>query len=130
VRPVWLRRIDEFDAAFEHATRFEAYTVVDDGLFVANVKRLAELAIGHRLPSMGFREYCEAGGLAAYGVDFPDIWRRAGVFVDKILKGEKPADIPVEQATRFEIVINLKTAKVLDVDVSPSFSARANQVIE
>jgi putative tryptophan/tyrosine transport system substrate-binding protein len=64
----------------------------------------------NRLPSIGFREYCEAGGLAAYGVDFPHIWRRGAVFVDKILRGTKPGELPIEQASRFEFVINLKTA--------------------
>jgi putative tryptophan/tyrosine transport system substrate-binding protein len=82
--------------------------LVEDGLFVANRARIAELAIKNRLPSIGFREYCEAGGLAAYGVDFPQIWRGAGAFVDKIPKGRKPADLPIEQATRFEIILNLK----------------------
>jgi putative tryptophan/tyrosine transport system substrate-binding protein len=67
---------------------------------------------------------------SAYGVDFPQIWRSAGAFVDKILKGRKPADLPIEQATRFEIILNLKTAKTLGFDVPPAMSARANQVIE
>ena len=92
--------------------------------------RIAELAIKKRLPSIGFREYCEAGGLAAYGVDFPQIWRGAGALIDKVLKGRKPADLPIEQATRFEIILNLKTAKTLGFDVPPAMSARANEVIE
>jgi ABC transporter substrate binding protein len=102
----------------------------EDGLFVANRARIAELAIKNRLPSIGFREYCEAGGVAAYGVDFPHIWRGAGAMVDKILKGTKPADLPIEQATRFELILNLKTAKALDFNVTPAMSARANGVIE
>jgi putative ABC transport system substrate-binding protein len=110
--------------------QIEALTIVDDGLFIANARRIAELAARSRLPSIGFREYCEAGGMVAYGVDFPHIWRRAAAFVDKILKGTKPADLPVEQATRFEFIINLKTAKALGFEVPPALSARADQVIE
>jgi ABC-type uncharacterized transport system substrate-binding protein len=131
LQPVNVRRLDELDAAFEQAkAQLEALMVVDDGLFVANARRIAELAIKSRLPSIGFREYCEAGGMVAYGVDFPHIWRRGAVFVDKILKGTKPADLPVEQATRFEFITNLKTAKVLGFDVPPALSARADEVIE
>jgi hypothetical protein len=102
--------------------------VVEDGLFVANRRHIAELAIKNRLPSLGFREYCEAGGLAAYGVDFPHIWRGAGAIVDKVLKGRNPADLPIEQASRFEFILNLKTAKTLGFNVPPPMSARANQV--
>jgi putative ABC transport system substrate-binding protein len=131
LQPMNVRRLDELDAAFELAkTQIEAHTVVDEGLFIANAKHIAELAIKSRLPSMGFREYCEAGGVAAYGADFPHIWRRAGAFVEKILKGTKPADLPIEQATRFELIINLKTAKALGLEVPPTLSARANVVIE
>jgi ABC transporter substrate binding protein len=79
---------------------------------------------------VGFREYCEAGGLAAYGVNFPHIWRRAAAFVDKILKGTKPADLPIEQATRFEFIINLRTAKTLGLEVPATLLARADEVIE
>jgi ABC-type uncharacterized transport system substrate-binding protein len=126
-----VRHLDELEPAFERArSQFDAVAVVEDGLFVANRRRIAELAIENRLPSVGFREYCEAGGLAAYGVDFPHIWRGAGAIVDKILKGRKPADLPIEQASRFEFILNLKTAKSLGFYVSPAMSARANQVIE
>jgi putative tryptophan/tyrosine transport system substrate-binding protein len=126
-----VRHLNEMESAFERTrSQLDAIVVVEDGLFVANRARIAELAINMRLPSIGFREYCEAGGLAAYGVDFPQIWRGAGAFIDKILKGRKPADLPIEQATRFEIILNLKTAKTLSFDVSPAMSARANEVIE
>ncbi len=74
--------------------------------------------------------YAEAGILLAYGVDFRDLWRRSGVFVDKILKGAKPADLPVEQPTKFELVVNLKTAKALDIIVPPTLLAQADDVIE
>jgi putative ABC transport system substrate-binding protein len=97
---------------------------------LANRKQIAELAITSRLPSVGFREYCEAGGLAAYGVDFPYIWRRAAVFVDKVVKGAQPADLPIEQASKFEFVINLRAAKSLGLTVPPSLLARADEVIE
>jgi putative ABC transport system substrate-binding protein len=126
-----LRRLDELEAVIARAgSQVEALIAIDDGLIVANRQRVAELAIQSRLPSLGFREYCEAGGLAAYGVDFPHIWRGAGKFVDKVLKGHKPADLPVEQATRFEFVINLKTARAIGFEVSGAMSARANEVIE
>src|SRR5262249_49358946 len=79
---------------------------------------------------VGFREYCEAGGLAAYGVNFPHIWRRAAALVDKIFKGAKPADLPIEQATRFEFIINLRTARSLGLDIPATLLARADEVIE
>ena len=126
-----VRRADELDEAFDRARlHVEAFIVVDDGLFMAHRRRIADLAIKSRLPGVGFWEFCEAGGLAAYGVDFPDIWRSAGTFVDKILKGAKPADLPIEQATQFEFAINLQSAKAIGFDVSPTMSARANQIIE
>src|SRR4030095_11914235 len=111
-------------------SQIEAHTVIDEGLFIANAKRIAELAIRNRLPGVGFRGSCEAGGLAAYGVNFPHIWRRGAVFVDKILKGSKPADLPIEQATRFEFIINLRTARSFGLDLSPLLVARADEVIE
>lgn len=93
---VKVRLISELDGGFKTATthRVEALTVVDDGLFIANARRIASLAMKSRLSSIGFREYCEAGGLVAYGVDFPHIWRRSAIFVDKILKGAKPETFP------------------------------------
>ena len=126
LQSIGVQDLNELEPAIERGrSQFDAIVVVEDGLFVANRTRIAELAIKSRLPSIGFR-----GGLAAYGVDFPQIWRGAGAFVDKILKGRKPADLPIEQATRFEIILNLKTAKTLGFDVSPAMSARANAVIE
>jgi len=131
LRPMNVRLLDELDAAFELAkTQIEALTVIDEGLFIANARRIAELAIRSRLPSIGFREHCEAGGLAAYGVNFPHIWRQSMVLVDKVLKGTKPADLPIQQATRFEFVINLKTAKALGLEIPPMLLARADEVIE
>ena len=126
-----VRRLDELDSAFAQAkSQIQAHTVIDEGLFIANAKRIAELAIRNQLPGVGFREYCEAGGLAAYGVNFPHIWRRAAAFVDKIFKGAKPADLPIEQATRFEFIINLRTARSLSLDIPATVLARADEVIE
>ena len=126
-----VRRLDELDSAFAQAkSQIQAHTVIDEGLFIANAKRIAELAIRNQLPGVGFREYCEAGGLAAYGVNFPHIWRRAAVFVDKIFKGAKPADLPIEQATRFEFIINLRTARSLGLDIPLTLLARADEVIK
>ena len=130
LKRVEVHDVDALDAAFDLAGRIDALTVVDEGLFIANRRRIAEFAIKRGLPSIGFREYCEVGGLAAYGVDFPHIWRRSMALVDKILKGAKPADLPIEQATRFELIINLKTAKALGLEVPPTLLARADEVIE
>jgi putative tryptophan/tyrosine transport system substrate-binding protein len=84
----------------------------------------------NQVPTIGFVEYARAGGLLAFGVNFADLWRRAAGFVDKILRGARPADLPVEQPTKFELVINLKTAKALGLTIPPSLLLRADQVIE
>ena len=81
------------------------------------------------MPTIGFEEYGEAGGLLAYGVDFPHIWRQSAVLVDKIFKGAKPADLPIQQATRFRLMVNLTTAKALGVTLAPDVLARADRVI-
>ena len=96
-----------------------------------NPRLLAELALKHRLPTMfGVRNNVEAGGLMSYAPDATDLWRRAAVYIDKILKGAKPAELPVEQASKYQLVINLKTAKALGLTIPPSVLARADQVIE
>jgi putative ABC transport system substrate-binding protein len=126
-----VRTLEEVEAALALAkTQVQGVVVVDEGLFIANAGRIAQLAIKNGLPSIGFRQYCEAGGLAAYGVDFLHIWRRSMALVDKILKGAKPADLPIEQATRFELLINLQTARTLGLEVPPTVLARADEVIE
>ena len=131
LRTLNVRSFDELTPALKFARPgLEALIVIEDGLFIPHRKRIAELTTGNRLPSVGFREYCVAGGQLAYGVDLPHIWRQAGTIVDKILKGAKPADLPVQQATRFEIVINLKTAKAIGLAVPPALLARADEVIE
>ena len=94
-------------------------------------RQIAQLALKNRLPtSFAFREYVEAGGLMAYGANFVDMSRLAAVYVDKILKGAKPADLPVEQPTKFELVINLKTAKALGLTIPPTLLLRADQIIQ
>jgi len=121
------------DAAFATVVRGRAgaLIIVITARLFSYRKRIAELAVKHRLPTVvGLREYVEAGGLASYGTDFPDIFRRAAVYVDKILKGAKPADLPVEQPTKFELVINLKTAKALGLSIPPSLLGRADEVIQ
>jgi putative ABC transport system substrate-binding protein len=99
--------------------------------FFAERKRIVELAVKYRLPAIYPQdEFVEAGGLMSYGADFDDLFRRAAVYVDKILKGAKPADLPVQQATKFEFVINLKAAKQIGLTLSPEFLSRANKVIK
>jgi putative ABC transport system substrate-binding protein len=131
---LWLaqvRTLDELDATLALAkTHAQALTVIDEGLFIANAKRVADLALRNRVPSIGFREYCEDGGLLPYGVNFPHIWRRSMALVDRILKGAKPADLPIQQATNFELMINLKTARTLGLTIPPSMLARADKIIE
>ena len=105
--------------------------MLGDPLIFVHRARIAELAAKHRLPAMYlFRESVEAGGLMAYGPSFHDLGRRAASYVDKILKGAKPGDLPVEQPTKFELVINLKTAKALGLTIPPALLQRADQVIE
>jgi putative ABC transport system substrate-binding protein len=99
-------------------------------LFNYNVAALADLATKKRLPAAGVQALAEAGGLIGFGLNLPDGDRRAAYFVDKILKGVKPADLPIQQPTKFELVINLKTAKALGLTIPPSLLARADQVIE
>jgi len=121
----------EFDDAFGQMMRRGAQGVVvqSDSMLVANMRRLGELSAANRLPGAGSDEFCEGGGLLAYGVSFPELWRRAPYFVDKILKGAKPGEISVEQPTTFELVVNLKTAKALGIALPASILARADQVI-
>ena len=128
-----VRGPDEFESAFSAMTRGRAgaLLVLTDPMFFLHRTRLADFATKSRLPAMlTFREYVEAGGLMAYGVNFRDLWRRAATYVDKILKGAKPADLPMQQPTRFELVINLKTAKALGLTIPQSVLIRADEVIQ
>jgi len=123
----------DYDGAFVAMKRdgARAVVVVQSSAFFASYQLIADLALTHRLPSAGgSKEYAEAGGLMSYGADYPDLFRRAALFVDKILKGAKPADLPIEQPSKFELVINLKTAKALGLTIPQSLLQRADQVIE
>ena len=127
-----IRRGEDIVPAFEALNgREEALYVVFDALVNTPRIRINTLALAARLPTMhGIRDYVEAGGLMSYGTNFPDLFRRAADYVDKILRGAKPADLPVEQPTKFDLVINLTTAKALGLTIPESFLLRADEVIE
>jgi putative ABC transport system substrate-binding protein len=108
-----------------------AITTTATQTFFAERKRIVELATKHRLPAIyAWKEYVDEGGLMSYGVDFADLYRRAAAYVDKILKGAKPADLPVEQPRKFELMINLRTAKQLGLTIPQSILYRADNVIK
>jgi len=132
VATVEIRRAEDISPAFEALKgRADALYVITDALVSTNRIRINTFALAARLPTMhGVREYVEAGGLMSYGADYSDLFRRAGDYVDKILRGAKPADIPVEQPTKFDLVVNLITAEALGLTVPPSLLARADKVIE
>jgi putative tryptophan/tyrosine transport system substrate-binding protein len=133
VQIVEARGVAEFDRAFSDMTtaRADALAVLPSNLFNNERRRLADLATKNRLPAVyQFREYVDAGGLMAYGANLADLNRRAATYVDKILKGAKPGDLPVEQPTKFELVINLKAAKALGLTIPQSVLAQADEVIQ
>ena len=123
---------NDFVGAFEAVakSRVNAVAVTEDGEFAASFKTIAALAAARNLPSIGSKEYAEAGGLIGYGVNMLSLYRRAAYFIDRILKGSKPAALPIEQPTQFDFVINLKTAKMLGLTVPPSLLARVDKLIE
>jgi ABC-type uncharacterized transport system substrate-binding protein len=128
-----VRDVYDFAGAFQAATkaRARALTVVSDSLMFSNRRRLLELAIKHKLATMHTQSlWVDAGALMSYGTNLPDLYRRAVIYVDKILKGAKPAELPVEQPTKFELVINLKTAKQIGLTIPPNVLARADRVIK
>jgi putative ABC transport system substrate-binding protein len=127
-----IRRAEDIEAAFEAITgRSEALYVCTEPLVNIHRARINALALNAHLPSVvGFSEFVEAGGLISFGPNYPALFRRSAEFVDKILRGAKPADIPVEQPTKFDLVLNLKTAKALGLSVPPMLLARADEVIE
>jgi len=128
-----VRTPDDFDGAFDAARgqRPDALITVEDPLTVNHRKRIADFAVVQQLPSLhGVREFAAAGGLISYGASLADLYRRAAGYVDKILRGTKPADLPVQQPTKFELVINLKTAKAIGLDIPATVLARADEVIE
>ena len=122
----------EFSLAFTAMakSRVDSVVVTQDGEFAASFRAIATLALANKLPSIGAREYAEAGGLIGYGADMLRLYRRAAYFVDRILKGAKPGDLPIEQPTKFELIVNLKTAKMLGLAISETFLVRADKVIE
>jgi putative tryptophan/tyrosine transport system substrate-binding protein len=127
-----IRRTEDIAPAMEALKlRADAIHVVSDPLLLANGVRINTLAVGARLPTIySFREGVEAGALMSYGANFPKLWQRAAELVDKILRGAKPGDIPVEQPTKFDLIVNLITAKALGLDMPPMLLARADEVIE
>ena len=132
VETLKIQRGEDIAAAFDTLKgRADALYVVSDPIVNANRLRINTLALGARLPTMhSLREYVEAGGLMSYGTNYADLWRRAGDYVDKILRGAKAGNLPVEQPTKFELVINLKIAKALGLTISPTLLARADEVFE
>jgi putative ABC transport system substrate-binding protein len=133
ILPVEARSLKEIESAFPMMIKgkAQAFIFASTPLFSQHRHRIAELAIKNRLPFISsFREYVEAGGLMSYGPNLSDNWRRAATYVDKIIKGAKPSDLPVEQPTKFELVINGKTAKALGLKIPNSILVRADRVIE
>jgi putative ABC transport system substrate-binding protein len=133
LQPVEVRGSAEFDGAFLAMARerADALIVLPSPMLFSERRHIVDLATQNRLPSIAMaREFVELGGLMSYGASLPDLFRRAGGYVDKILKGARPADLPVQQPTDFELVINLKTAKSLGLEIPPTLLARADEVIE
>jgi putative ABC transport system substrate-binding protein len=134
LQSVEVLRAEDFDRAFSAITKERAQALIMSGsnpVAFANRGQIASFAQRNRLPSMyAQKEYVDDGGLMSYGPSLPDMYRRAATFVDKILKGAKPADLPVEQPTKFELVINLKTAQQIGVTIPPNLLARADRVIK
>ena len=128
-----VKTADEIAGAFSamHKERARAVFVIADPMFFSERQRISDLAITHRLPSIhGPSEYVEAGGLLSYGPNYPDLFRRAAIYVDKIVKGAKPGDLPIEQPTKFELVISMKTARALGLTIPQSVLLRAGRLIE
>jgi putative ABC transport system substrate-binding protein len=130
--PIWAKTQDEISAAVATVAARQAagLVVFEDPLFIANARQTAEFALENGFPMIGFKPHAEAGALMDYGVDFADLYSRSAAFVDKILKGTPPANLPIERAVKFELVVNLKTAKRLGIELPTSVLIRANEVIE
>jgi putative ABC transport system substrate-binding protein len=128
---VQVRRPEELAGAIPAMVKrgIDGVVLVDDPMLIANTRQLADLAAKHPIPVIGFTEYAHAGGLMSYGVNLAESWRRAAVFVDKILKGAKPGDLPIEQATRFDFAVNLATARTLGLTIPQLLLIRADEVI-
>ena len=133
VQSVPVRSATEYDSAFAAIVRerADAVLVLSTPLFIAGAKRLAELCLVNKLPSLfGPKHHVQEGGLMSYSPDRADLWRRGAIYVDKILRGIDPADLPVQQPTKFDLVINLKTAKLIGLTIPPTLLGRADEVIE
>jgi ABC-type uncharacterized transport system substrate-binding protein len=133
VKVVEIRRSQDMAKAFETMTaaRMNALVVLVDPMFIAERRRIADLSLSSRIPAMyHLRQFVEAGGLISYGVDYTEAFQQGAVLVDKVLKGAKPSELPVEQPWRFTLTINLRTAKALGLTIPPSLLQRADQVIE
>ena len=130
--PFEARGPGDFEGAFAAMVSQQVGAVVlhEDPMLNANSKAIVDIVARHRLPTCGFPEFVAAGGLLAYGIHFPDMDRRAAAFVDKILKGAKPADLPVERSTKFTTIVNLRTARAIGIDMPTSILLRADEVIE
>jgi putative ABC transport system substrate-binding protein len=130
---LWASTDTEIDAAFDSVARHRlpALAVAADPFLLARRDKLVTLAARHAVAAMyGFREYAVAGGLMSYGIDLSDVYRQLGIYTGHVLKGTKPADLPVIQPTKFQLVVNLKTARTLTVTIPPSVLALADEVIE
>ena len=131
LQPVLVTGPDEFEAAFASIIKQGSQGLIVQPLFVGHRSKLAELAVTHRLPMIADQAaFARAGGLVAYGINRRTMFRRLAFYVDKILKGAKPADLPIEQPTQFELVINLNTAKTLGIEIPPTVLALADEMIE
>jgi putative ABC transport system substrate-binding protein len=132
LEPIEIRGPNEFESAFSTMARrgIDVLRVPGDTMFVVHATAIAGLAVKHRIASAGTLDFAHAGGLMGYEANRLEAWRRLGGYVDKILKGAKPADLPVEQPTKLELVINLKTAKALGLTIPPSVLARADEIIQ
>ena len=130
--PIEVKARDDIAAAIAMvaARQAAAFVVIEDPLSISNARQTAEFALQNRLPMIGFKPHAEAGALMEYGVDLADLFYRSAAFVDKILKGTAPADLPIERAVKFEIIVNLQSAKTLGIELPTSLLLRANGVIE
>jgi putative tryptophan/tyrosine transport system substrate-binding protein len=128
---VEIRDAVDFDRAFKEARGASAALQLDDVAFISHRRELVDLAARNRLPVVyGFREFVDVGGFISYGPSFPDQYRRAATYIDKILKGAKPGDLPVQMPTKIELIVNLQAARTLAVEIPPSLLANADEVIE
>jgi putative ABC transport system substrate-binding protein len=128
-----VRHPDEFDAAFAAIvdSQTDAFFIADQGMFYPYLRQIMHFAATHRLPTMsGNRRFAEAGSLIAYGYDLRELAQRGAVYVDKVLKGARPGDLPIERTMKFELIINLTTAQTLGLTLSPGFLFRADEVIK